>query len=336
MKVAMLAPIAWRTPPRRYGPWEQVVSALTEGLVHRGIAVTLFATADSITDGRLRYTAAAGYAEDPTLDPKVEEGLHISHVMEAAEEFDIIHNHFDFLPLTYSRLIPTPMVTTIHGFSSAKIIPVYEKYNETSSYVSISNADRAPSLRYTATVYNGIDTSQFDFVANPDDYLLHFGRIHPEKGTHLAISVAKRTGRRLRIAGLIQDTAYFETAVLPHVDGHQIEYVGNVGPTERNHLLGHAAALLHLIGFDEPFGLSVAEAMCCGTPVLAINRGSMPELVIDGKTGFLVSHVDEAIPLVGRLSELSRQACAIWAREMFSKEKMVSGYMEVYKRILAF
>lgn len=334
MKLAMLAPIAWRTPPRRYGPWEQVVSTLTEGLVSQGIAVTLFATADALTTGRLRHSAPAGYAENPSLDPKVEECLHISEVMEAAGEFDIIHNHFDFLPLTYSRLISTPMVTTVHGFSSPRIIPVYKKYDETCHYVSISNADRSPQLNYIATVYNGIDTSQFDFVECPRDYLLYFGRVHPEKGVHLAIEVAKRTGRQLLIAGFIQDTRYFETEVLPHIDD-QIRYVGNVGPEERNRLLGNAAALLHLIGFDEPFGLSVAEAMCCGTPVIAIDRGSMPELISHGKTGFLVSTVDEALSLIGRLSELSRRDCRKRATELFSAKKMVAGYLDVYERILA-
>ncbi|SEL33553.1 glycosyltransferase family 4 protein [Parapedobacter koreensis] len=335
MKIAILAPIAWRTPPRKYGPWEQIASALAEGLVNKGLDVTLFATADSITRARLRYTTPRGYAEDQTLDPKVEECLHIAQAMEAAAEFDIIHNHFDFLPLTYSRLISTPMVTTIHGFSSPKILPVYKRYNRTSTYISISNADRSPELDYAATVYNGMDTSLFDFVKQPDDYLLYFGRIHPEKGAHLAIEVAQRTGRRLIMAGLVQDERYFATAVSPRIDGHQIQYVGNVGPDDRNHLLGNAAALLHLIGFDEPFGLSVAEAMLCGTPVIAINRGSMPELVVDGKTGFLVSNTEEAVSAVANLSGLSRQDCARWAQTMFSRKKMVDSYVDVYRHILA-
>ncbi|MBK1441021.1 glycosyltransferase family 4 protein [Parapedobacter sp. ISTM3] len=335
MKIAILAPIAWRTPPRKYGPWEQVASTLAEGLVQKGLDVTLFATADSITAGKLRYTAPRGYAEDPALDPKVEECLHIAQVMEAANEFDIIHNHFDFLPLTYSRLIRTPVVTTIHGFSSPRIVPVYKRYNRTSTYISISNADRSPALDYLATVYNGIDTSLFDAVEQPDDYLLYFGRIHPEKGAHLAIEVAQRTGRRLIMAGLVQDEHYFDASVSPHIDGHQIQYVGNVGPDERNRLLGNAAVLLHLIGFDEPFGLSVAEAMLCGTPVIAINRGSMPELVVDGKTGFLVSGVDEAVSAVARVGQLSRMDCCHWARSMFSREKMVDSYLDVYRHILA-
>lgn len=335
MKIAILAPIAWRTPPRNYGPWEQVASALTEGLIRKGQDVTLFATADSITAGRLRYSAPRGYAEDATLDPKVAECLHISDAMEAANEFDIIHNHFDFLPLTYSKLIDTPMVTTIHGFSSPKIIQVYKKYDDSCAYVSISDSNRSPDLDYIATVYNGIDTSQFDFIDRPGGYMLYFGRIHPEKGAHLAVEVAKRTGKRLVIAGLVQDEHYFAEQVSPHIDGKQIQYVGNVGPADRNRLLGNASVLLHLIDFDEPFGLSVAEAMLCGTPVVAINRGSMPELVVDGKTGFLVSHVDEAVQSLRKLPALSRGDCAQWAMERFSQDMMVNRYLEIYQRVLA-
>jgi Glycosyltransferase len=335
MKIALLAPIAWRTPPRKYGPWEQVAATLTEGLVRQGADVTLFATADSLTAAKLRSSAPSGYAETPGLDPKVEECLHISQLMETAGEFDLIHNHFDFLPLTYSRLIPTPMVTTIHGFSSPKIIPVYKKYNGHVAYVSISNSDRSPELDYVATVYNGIDTALFPFMPEPEDYLLYFGRIHPEKGAHLAIEVARRTGRRLIIAGLIQDEQYFTDRVRPHIDGSQVEYVGNVGPDERACLLGGAEALLHLIGFDEPFGLSVAEAMLCGTPVIAIKRGSMPELIVQGKTGFLVADVEGAVRAIAGLTGIDRADCAKWARDMFSQEKMVSGYLDVYRQILS-
>lgn len=308
---------------------------LTEGLVKRGLDVTLFATADSITKAELRYTAATGYGGDPAVDPKVEECLHISAVMEAATEFDLIHNHFDFLPLTYSKLIDTPVLTTIHGFSSPKIIRVYKKYNHTCAYVSISEADRSPELDYMATVYNGIDTSQFSFVEHADDYLLYFGRIHPEKGAHLAIDVAKRSGRQLILAGLIQDEDYFTHQVLPTIDGEQIQYVGNVAPLERNRLLGNAAALLHLIDFDEPFGLSVAEAMLCGTPVIAINRGSMPELIVQNETGFLIGNVEEAANALSDLPGLSRLRCAEWARRMFSQDRMVENYIRVYEQLLS-
>lgn len=334
MKIAILAPIAWRTPPRQYGPWEQVASNLTEGLVKRGMDVTLFATGDSITEAKLHWCTSRGYAESPEADPKVEECLHISEVMERAATFDIIHNHFDFLPLTYSRLIATPMVTTIHGFSSTKILPVYKKYNAHTHYVSISDADRSPELDYTATVYNGLDAKKFSFVEQRGDYLLYFGRIHPHKGAHSAIAVARRVGLPLIMAGLVQDEPYFQREVEPHLRSGQVEYVGNVGPAERNRLLGGAKALLHLIEFNEPFGLSVAEAMLCGTPVIAVNRGAMPELIQHGETGFLVTNLEEATAAVGQVSKLSRRACADWARRMFTIDTMVSGYLRVYARVL--
>ncbi|MBN1184380.1 MAG: glycosyltransferase, partial [Bacteroidales bacterium] len=160
MKIAILSSVAWRTPPRKYGPWEQVASNIAEGMVERGINVTLFASGDSITKGKLASVCEQPYAEDSKVDPKVAECLHISYLMEQADKFDLIHNNFDFLPLSYSRLIKTPMVTTIHGFSSPKILPVYKKYDSTGYYVSISNSDRSPELNYIATVYNGINTNE--------------------------------------------------------------------------------------------------------------------------------------------------------------------------------
>jgi len=330
----MLAPIAWATPPAAYGPWEQVTSHLTEGLVKKGIDVTLFATATSRTKGKLVATTAAGYAEQEGQDPKVLEYLHISQVMGAASQFDVVHNQFDFMPLGFSPLINTPMVTTVHGFSSERIVPVYEWFNEGTDYVSISDANRDDRIDYIATVYNGIDTEQFTYVAEPDDYLLYFGRIHPEKGTAEAIEIAKNSGRRLLIAGLIQDRDYWKERVEPHVDGEQIRYLGNVGPAERDRILGHAAALLHPISFAEPFGLSVAESMMTGTPVIAFDRGSMPELIDVGTTGYLTDTVEGAVDLVGACTELDRQVVAQTARDRFSVERMVEGYIEVYNTIL--
>ncbi len=335
MRIAMLAPIAWATPPAAYGPWEQVTSHLTEGLVKRGIDVTLFATATSRTAGKLVATTAAGYAEKPGQDPKVLECLHISHVMGAAHKFDLIHNQFDFMPLGYSSLVDTPMVTTIHGFSSDQIVPVYERYNDSTDYVSISDANRDERIDYIATVYNGVDTNQFSINDKPDAYLTYFGRIHPEKGTAEAIQIAKGANRRLIIAGLIQDQAYFDEQVKPHIDGVQISYLGNVGPEARNRILGGAAALLHPISFDEPFGLSVAESMMTGTPVIAFNRGSMAELIDHGKTGFLTTDVAGAIAVVDACEDLNRAHIAAVARDRFSVERMVEGYIEVYTTILS-
>ena len=333
MKIAVLAPIAWRTPPLRYGPWEQVCSNIADGLAERGMEVTLFATGNSHTKGKLQYISPTAYAEDPAIIPKVWECLHIAQVMERSGEFDIIHNNFDFLPLTYSRLIKTPMVTTIHGFSSPGILPVYKKYSGSNYYVSISNSDRSPELDYLATVYNGINTQEFTFVEKPGDYLLYFGRIHPEKGTHVAVNIAKKARRKLIISGLIQDQAYFDSMVKPLIDNQDIVYTGNSGPEERDRLLGNALALLHPINFEEPFGLSVAEAMACGTPVIAFNRGSMPELIEDSTTGFLVNNLHEAAEAVKTIHMLDRKYISRYAIEKFSKERMVDQYIEIYKKI---
>ncbi|MBC7759289.1 MAG: glycosyltransferase family 4 protein [Phormidesmis sp. FL-bin-119] len=333
MKIGILSPVAWRTPPRHYGPWEQMASNITEGLVAKGQDVTLFATGDSLTSGKLDSVISQGYEEDRNLDAKVVECLHISNLMEKASDFDIIHNHYDFLPLSFSKLISKPIITTIHGFSSPKIIAVYKKYNQSSSYVSISNSNRSAELEYLATVYNGIQTSEFSFVEFPDDYLLFFGRIHPDKGTLEAIEIAKRSKRKLIIAGIIQDQGYFKEKIEPHFTD-QIIFAGSAGPDARKKLLSGAAALLHPINFDEPFGLSVAEAMYSGTPVIAFNRGSMPELIRDGVTGFLVKDVETASEAVSNINSISRNSCHTWAKEKFSSEKMVEDYLELYKQIV--
>lgn len=331
----MLAPISWRVPPRHYGPWEQFVSLLTEGLVGRGVDVTLFATADSVTRAHLVGTAPTGYSEDAGLDPKVWEGLHISAVFERAEEFDVIHNSFDFLPLTYSGLIDTPVVTTIHGFSSERIVPVYEKYNDRSYYVAISDADRHEKLDYVATIHHGIDMQAFAVRPGPGDYLLFFGRIHPDKGTAEAIDVAEQAGFPLTIAGIIQDQEYFDQFVKPRLDGEKVRYVGPVGPEERGGLLGGARALLHLINFDEPFGFSVVEALACGTPVIAHPRGSMPELIRDGENGFLVGSVNAAVAAVHASGRMDPMAVRLSVEHRFDVNRMVDEYLAVYHRVLA-
>lgn len=330
----MLAPISWRVPPRHYGPWEQVVGNLTEGLVRRGLDVTLFATADSQTSAKLEAVCPRPYSEDPTLDAKVWECLHIAHCFEQAHRFDIIHNHFDFLPLSYSGLSNTPVVTTIHGFSSARILPTYERYNGRTHYVAISDADRAASLDYIATVHHGIETEKFPFKERSEGYLLFFGRIHPDKGCAEAIALAKKLRTRLVIAGIVQDERYFAEEVEPHL-GDLIEYIGSVGPDRRAEVLGGAVALIHLINFREPFGLSVVESMACGTPVIAKPLGSMPEIIRHGENGFLVENLDEAADAVHRCARLSRAAVRESVLERFSVERMVSDYIRVYEQIAA-
>jgi glycosyltransferase involved in cell wall biosynthesis len=274
-----------------------------------------------------------GYEEDRSQDAKVVECLHISNLMEKAADFDIIHNHFDFLPLTYSGLIKTPVVTTIHGFSSPKIIPVYQKYNQTSHYVSISNSDRSSLLTYAATIYNGIKVDDFEFQKTPEDYLLYFGRIHHDKGTAEAIEIATKSKKKLLIAGIVQDGNYFEQKIKPFLND-EIVYVGEAGPEKRSELMKNALALLHPINFNEPFGMSVAEAMLCGTPVIAFNRGSMSELIIHEKTGFLVDNIDQAIDAVSDTGRINREECRSWSVEQFSQKKMVNEYFKLYERVL--
>jgi len=336
MRVAMLSSISWRTPPRAYGPWELVTSLLTEALVARGVEVTLFATLDSRTAGKLDGVAPRGYSEDESLDAKVWEALHVAHFVERAHEFDLLHNQADFIPLAFSRLVDTPMVTTIHGFSSPRILPAFERYNDRQHYVSISDADRAPSLSYAATIHHGIPVHDFPFEPEGGEDLLFFGRIHPDKGAGEAIRAARATGHRLIMCGLVQDAGYHDREVAPFIDGKTVEYRGVVGGEERLRALGAAKGLLHLIHFDEPFGLSVIEAMACGTPVIAYRRGSMPELIDHGVTGFLVDSFDEAVTAIERLDEIDRAACRRAVERRFTVDRMADEYLALYRRILGY
>lgn len=330
----MLAPIAWRTPPRHYGPWELVTSLLTEALVARRIDVTLFATRDSVTAATLDGVVPAPYNDDPSIDAKVWEFRHLAHLFEQAERFDLIHNQADFPAHAFARLTDTPIVTTIHGFSSDRILPMYASYQDRVHFVAISAADRHPALRYAATIHHGIDIDAFPLDAQGSDDLLFFGRIHPDKGAKEAIAVARASGRALDLYGIVQDEAYHHAHVLPENDGTRIRYHGTVGGAERSRALGRARALLHLINFDEPFGLSVIEAMACGTPVVAMRRGSMPELIEDGVNGFLIDRLEEAAPAVERAASLNRRTVRQSVEERFSVARMADAYIELYRRLI--
>jgi len=332
-RIAILSPVAWRTPPRAYGAWETVASNITEGLVARGWEnVTLFATKDSQTRAKLEAVVERGYEEDKRQIPWVSTALHISYCMERADQYDLIHNNFDYLPLTYSRLIKTPMLTTIHGFSDPDILRIYRRYKDT-YYVSISDADRDPELPYLATVYNGIDLSCITFRPDPGDRLVFLGRIHLDKGTHLAIEVAKRCGRELLIAGIIQDRGYFETMVRPHLNDSTIQYIGPVGPAARDALFKEAYTVLHLNTIPERFGLVMAEAMAAGVPVIAMDLGSCREVVAHEQTGYLVKTVEQAVEAVGKIDRIDRAACRRRVEENFTVDCMVSKYEKVYEQI---
>jgi glycosyltransferase involved in cell wall biosynthesis len=329
-RIAVLSPVAWRTPPRQYGAWETVASNIAEGLVSRGWDVTLFATGDSVTHARLHAVIGRGYEEDRAIDPKVAEYLHISEVFEHAAEFDLIHSHYDFMALCYTRLVKTPVLTTIHGFSSPEIMPVYEKYRD-GYFVSISDSDRAPGLNYLATVYNGIDLSLYPLQKGGGD-LIFLGRIHPDKGVHLAIEVAVRGGWPLLIAGIIQDRTYFREQIEPHLN-QKIRYIGPVDVAGKNVLFARARALLHLNTIPERFGLVLAEANAAGVPVIAMDLGSCREVIQDGQTGFLVNNAGEAVRALERVGEIDRDTCRQRVRKCFSMETMVGAYEQVYRKV---
>lgn len=333
MKIALLGPVAWRTPPRHYGPWEQVTSLLAEGLVARGVDVTLFATLDSITNAKLDGVCAEPYAENGALDGRVCEALHVAHAFERSAEFELVHNHLDWLPLAFAKHCRAPLVTTIHGFSGRAILPAYQSAVG-SHFVSISDADRAPELAYEATIHHGIDLAALPFSAVCGDALVVFGRIHPDKGTATAIDIARLAGRRLVICGIVQDERYFREQVQPHVDGDRVSYLGSVGPAQRAEVLGAAAALLHPIAFAEPFGLSVVEAMASGTPVVAYPVGSMLEVIDVGVTGYLADDVAAAVAAVERAVQLDRRVVRATAERRFGAARMVDDYLTLYRRLL--
>ncbi|MHC4314296.1 MAG: glycosyltransferase family 4 protein, partial [Planctomycetota bacterium] len=297
---------------------------IAEGLVARGWNnVTLFATKESITNAKLVGFVERGYEEEEKHIPLVSTCLHISKVMERSGEFDLIHNNFDYLPLTYLPFIKTPMLTTIHGFSDQDILRVYYDHKDT-YYTSISDSDRDPGLPYLATVYNGIDLSNLTFRKTPGDKLVHYGRIDMDKGTHLAIEVAKKTGMDLIIAGIIQDQKYFDDLVKPHINDTSIKFIGPVNPVQRDALLKEAYAVIHLNTIPERFGLVMAESMAAGVPLIAMDLGSCREVIEDKVTGFLVNSVDEAVAAVAKIDTIDRKNCLKRVEENFTIDCMVT------------
>lgn len=305
-------------------------------MYRRGVDVTLFATKNSHTAGKLSSVVPVGLEQDRRLDADVFSALHIGAFFEAASGFDIIHNNFDWKPMTYALgSAGPPMLTTIHGFSSPQILAAYYACAKRSFFCSISNADRDPGLSYVGTTYNGVDSSEFAFNDKPGDYLVFLGRFHPEKGTHLAIEIAKRSGVRLKIAAIPQDDRYFQTFVAPHIDGDRVQFLGAVQREARNELLSNALALVHMTTRPERFGLTMIEAMSCGTPVLGANMGSVREIVIDAQTGFLCDDVPSAVARVPQLAGLDRHACLRRVESEFTIERMVDRYLDAYRAVLS-
>lgn len=338
MRIGILASAAWRVPPRAYGGWESVAHHLAEGLTLRGHDVTLFATGDSVTRARLLSVVPRPLEEDPSLSARIYETLHLANAYEQASSYDVLHNNAGVYGTVLSRLNPKPVLTTLHGSAAEPDSRLaYRRYRE-QPYVSISDAERelAPELNYVATVYNGVECDTLPEATEPDDYLLFLGRLSPDKGAHHAVKLAQLTGRRLLLAGIIPESnrAYFEREVEPHLDGERIQYIGPADVERRNALMRRAYAFLHLVTYHEAFGLTMVEAMAVGAPVIGMRRGSVPELVRDGETGFVVDTVEEAAMALDRVPGVSRAACAAWARERFSAQRMVEGYERVYEGLV--
>ena len=347
MRIAVLSPCHWRTPPRSHGPWEWVASVITEELVRRGHEVTLYATADSVTTARLRSVVPHPLLEPAGkgLEHKVYGYLHAALPFEDArtEQFDVIHNHYDGYPLVFSRLVDTPVVTTVHGFSSPQIADIYRRYDNV-HYVSISDADRrhCPEMNWVATIHHGVDFAQLPYGDQPADYVCFLGRIHPDKGVHVAIAAAQQAGVTLKIAGHIDENdrrvvAYWRDEIEPTIDGEQTVWLGEAGPDERSDLLRSARACLCPIQWDEPFGLVFIESLASGTPVVAFARGSAPEVIEDGVSGVLVppDDIDAFVAGIATAAGLDRPAVRRYAERRFTIETMVDKYEAVYERAVS-
>jgi glycosyltransferase involved in cell wall biosynthesis len=334
MKIAILSPIHWRTPPKKYGPWELIASYITEGMVKKGHDVTLYATGDSKTSAKLKWTCPRPIMEDLSLEQKVYQYLHTASIFEDANQYDIIHNHYDAYPLVFSKLIKTPVVTTIHGFSSPQVTKIFQKYNNT-YYVSISYADRkhAPDLNYVANIYHGIDISKCSYNQKPENYFCYIGRIGPDKGVHNLVKLAKKMGIKLKIAGLMENKKYYDQEIKPYIGGN-IEFLGEVDDKIKYELLKSAMGFLHLNTYPEGFGLTLIESMACGTPVVGMNNGSIPEVVENGRTGYVVENLDQAEEAIGKIREIDRKNCRLRVEENFTVKRMANEYEKVYQNIL--
>jgi glycosyltransferase involved in cell wall biosynthesis len=346
MRIAQVAPMYEAVPPHRYGGTERVVSYLTEELVRRGHDVTLFASGDSRTSARLAPTCEAALRERFTLQQMKELGfpLHlamIGEVLQRADEFDIIHCHIDYFPWPFEPFVGTPIVTTMHGRLDLDYLPPLVQRAPRAALVSISNHQRKPLAHvrphWVGTVYNGIPVEEFPFNPESGDYFVFLGRIAPEKRVDSAIEIAKRTGIPLKIAAKVDpyDQEYFDSEIKHLLDHPLIEFLGEVDEIEKRDLLANAHALLFPIDWPEPFGMVQAEALACGTPVLAMRRGSVPEVLRHGVTALVGDSVDELVELAPRLGEIDRRTCRREADKRFSSAAMASGYERVYETVIA-
>jgi mannose-6-phosphate isomerase-like protein (cupin superfamily) len=329
----MLSPRARRTPAHHSDRRERLVHLLIEGLRARDVDVTLFSTADAEVPGQ-----SPACSEDPRepqeLASEVRDSLNLGEFFERSHEYDLIHNHAGYLPLTYSCLLNKPFLTTVYGLPSADIMPAYRRFNDRSYYVSLSDACRSPQLAYVKTVYPGIDLQDFTFRPESDPYLIYTGPLETEDGLKKAVEIARLANTQLVIAGDVENDRYFQTELKPSMDGQNIRHLPPDRSPWNDEILGRAMALLKTAGCDEPFPLEVAEANACGTPVIAFPVGPLPELVIEGINGYVVADTPAAVEAIGKIRRLPRAQCRRIAEERFSLERMVEEYLKVYESIL--
>jgi len=340
MKILMLAPLWETVPPPAYGGTEAVVSLLSDGLALAGHDVTLFASGDSTTKGNLEWVChrSVRTAED-IIDPSPYEWLHNAIALSQAEEFDIVHNHSGELAMAMSHLIKTPMLTTVHGHSTPNAKIIWDHYDWFYNAISYAQQKYLPikaSRNFIGVVYNAIKVETFPYCGEKEDYLLFLARISPEKGAHYAIEVAKRLGKKLLIAGKVDrvDKEYFSKEVEPLIDGKQIQFLGEADAEQKRALYARAYCLLMPITWEEPFGLNMIEAMACGTPVIAFSRGAAPELIVQGKTGYLVANVDEMVKAVRLVDQIDPHCCWEHVERNFDNPRMIKGYLDAYERVL--
>jgi glycosyltransferase involved in cell wall biosynthesis len=339
MRIAQVAPLIESVPPKHYGGTERIVSYLTEELVRAGHDVTLFGSGDSVTSARLiAPTRRSLRKNERCKDPMAQEVILIDHVVEHASEFDVIHFHTGYLHFAVSRYLPVPHVTTLHGrLDMHDLVCVFDRFRDV-PVISISNAQREaiPWANWQATIYHGLPNDLFRFYPRRGDYLAFLGRISPEKGADRAIEIAKRVDMPLKIAAKVDraDRRYFERVVEPLLNDPHVEWVGEISDQQKNEFLGNACALLFPIDWPEPFGLVMIEAMACGTPVIAYKSGSVPEVMEDGITGFVVRELDEAAQAIGRVADLSRERCREVFEKRFTASRMADDYMEMYDQMV--
>lgn len=340
MRIAQISPLWERVPPPAYGGAERIVSCLSDELVRRGHEVILFASGDSQTLAKLESV----YPYPLRLDPNVKEYavyemLELSLVYERATEFDIIHSHLGIAALPFARFVKTPTIHTLHGTFTPDNRKMFTHHAQ-QLYISISEAQREPQtpLNYIRTIYNGINPQDYPFQAQPQNppYLAFLGRLSPEKGPQHAIAIAKKVGWTLKMAGKIDpvDRQFFEREIAPQIDGHQIEYLGEINHSEKVELLGHAAITLFPITWREPFGLVLIESMATGTPVIGMNFGSVPEVIAHGRTGFVCQSYEEMAAMIPAALELERQTCREHITNHFSVSRMVDAYEATYREVI--